>query len=273
MILQTTPLPPRALCLVCFIPCYFPMPSTPTMSFSDALSAVLNEPTTIHFAPGTDNADFHGLNLEKNPQRTRDGFVWQLPDKTEAIITLVGKIDYSVIGDKSGPYFSLPDSQTVRTIIPFRYLPHITNVPFQKPHFDLVDLAKAKIGFAVRCLSRTLPEDSLLPEKLFEHNQAALDYLHTVREASDRHMDGSEFLSFPRTHCQSLSDMRLAGSAKPNHGVKPFVKKENNCSYFIIPVISPVIFPQFKATKSPGVLRARGQKGRRLPPISDFGYI
>jgi len=267
--------PPRALCLTRLAPCYLPMSSTPMMSSnSDALSTVLNEHTTIRFASGTDNsADLCGLDLEKNPQRTRDGFIWRLPDQTEATITLIGKVAYSVIGDKSGPYFNLPPSTSVRIIISFHCLPHITDAQFQKPHLEMFDLARAKIGFAIRCVTRSLSGDSLLPDEVFEHNQAVLDYLHTVREASDMHMDGSESPPSPKTHRQSLSDMCLTDSAEPNPAVKPFVKKENGCPFFIIPVSSSLLFPQFKGTRSPGVLRTKGQKGRRFASISNFSRI
>ena len=122
------------------------------------------------------------------------------------------------------------------------------------------------MGFAVRLLTRSLPEDESLPNELFEHHQATVEYLHTVQEAADRYMDGGEFLSFLRTACQSLSDTCPTESAERNPAVKPFLKKEGDYPFFIIPVLSPALFPQFKGTKSPGVLRTKGQKGTCLVP-------
>jgi len=88
----------------------------PTTMFERSLTDILRDPTTIHFTPGTDDADLGDI-LIKNPQRTPDGFVWLSPDrKTETVITLVGKVVYDAIGDKTGPYFSLPDKLFVRTL-------------------------------------------------------------------------------------------------------------------------------------------------------------
>lgn len=84
----------------------------------DALSAILDEPSTIRFVTGTDKPDLCGLDLEDNPKKTHDGFVWNLPNgKIEPIITLVGKVTYDVIRDKSGPYFNLPGPNMVRSVI------------------------------------------------------------------------------------------------------------------------------------------------------------
>ena len=57
----------------------------------NTLSAVLRDPTTIRFIPGTDDANLRDI-LVKNPQRTSDGYVWYLLDrKTETPITFVRK--------------------------------------------------------------------------------------------------------------------------------------------------------------------------------------
>jgi hypothetical protein len=88
------------------------------MSFSDALSAILNEPTAIKFVSGTDRADFGAIDLAKNPQKTPQGFSWFLPNRTtEATVTFIGRVVYDVIGDKTGEYFSLPGEQWVRITI------------------------------------------------------------------------------------------------------------------------------------------------------------
>ena len=96
--------------------CPQPVHSPAHSPIMHSVSSILRDPTTIRFVPGTDEADLRDL-LVKNPQRTPDGFVWLLPDrKTEATITFVGKVIYDVIGDKTGPYFSLPDKLSVRIL-------------------------------------------------------------------------------------------------------------------------------------------------------------
>lgn len=81
------------------------------MSFTGALSTVLDDPTTIHFISNTDNPDLYGLDPKKNPQfkSAVDGFAWYLPNKTEPVITVIGKVIYSVAGDRAGRYFNLPE--------------------------------------------------------------------------------------------------------------------------------------------------------------------
>ena len=84
------------------------------MSFPNNLLTILNDPATIHFVPGTDRADFGEIDLMRNPQRTSQGFVWFMPNRaTEVSVTFVGKVAYDIIGDKSGPYFSLPGDEWV----------------------------------------------------------------------------------------------------------------------------------------------------------------
>lgn len=48
---------------------------------------------------------------------------------------------------------------------------------------------------------------------------------------------------------------------KPNVSVKPFIKQEKNLRFFIVPVLSLALFPQFRGARQPGVLRTKGQKG------------
>lgn len=56
-------------------------------------------------------------------------------------------------------------------------------------------MAKAKIGFPIRLFNRDLPEDESLPEKLFEHNQALLEFFLTVQEEADERMASGRFCS------------------------------------------------------------------------------
>ena len=85
-----------------------------------ALSSVLLEPSAIKFRFGSDNADFAGMDLAKNPQKVQASgpFVWLLNDRTEASVMVVGKVIYTAIGDKTGPYFSLPDAHYVSITAP-----------------------------------------------------------------------------------------------------------------------------------------------------------
>ena len=99
------------------------------MPFSDTLSAILDEPTTVKFIPGTDRADFGALDLTSNPQKTPQGFSWFLPNQvTEAPVTFIGRVVYDVIGDKTEEYFSLPGEQWVRAtaFLPLR----VSNILF-----------------------------------------------------------------------------------------------------------------------------------------------
>lgn len=107
------------------------------MSFSNALSAVLDEPTAIKFIPGTDRADFGAIDLASNPQKTSLGFSWFLPNRvTEATVTFVGRVVHDVIGDKTDEYFSLPGEQWVCATISF--LPRVSMflIPAPAPRCD-----------------------------------------------------------------------------------------------------------------------------------------
>lgn len=87
-----------------------------------ALPALLQTPSAVKFRDGTDDADLRGLDLSKNPQKLSNGgpFVWLLNDRSEFDVTMVGKVIYGAIGDKTGPYFSLPDA---------RYVSYLTFMP------------------------------------------------------------------------------------------------------------------------------------------------
>ena len=131
------------------------------------------------------------------------------------------------------------------------------------------EMVKAKIGFAIRLFNRDLPEDGSLPEELFEHNQALLEFFLSVQEEADEHMGSGKSPVFPlAVHCDA--NLCLIGGSngegeeavKPHVvSVKPFVKLPPNHSFFVVPVIGTVLFPQFKGSKSPGVLRSKGRKG------------
>ncbi|KAF9642271.1 hypothetical protein BDM02DRAFT_3193571 [Thelephora ganbajun] len=187
----------------------------------DMLTTILSDPATIHFIPSTDEADLGNI-LVKNPQRTPDGFVWFLPDrKTEATVTFVGKIIYGAIGDKTGPYFSLPDKLFLQDISP-------------------TEMAKAKAGFAVRLINRDLVVDTLLSDELNDHNQAVLEFFLTVQEDADKKLDS--------TLSNSAGELTI--------NVKPFLKREDGNPFYVIPVVSAPLFPQFKGAKALGVVES-----------------
>jgi hypothetical protein len=56
------------------------------------------------------------------------------------------------------------------------------------------EMAKAKIGFAIRLFNRDLPEDESLAEELFEHNQALLEFFLSVQEEADERMGSGKSL-------------------------------------------------------------------------------
>ena len=95
------------------------------MATDDALLSILEQESTIRFLPGsTDKPDMTGIDLLKNPRMSSDGYAWYLADnKTEVPITIVGKLVYSgMVGDKTGPYFSIPGTDYV-SVVRFIFLP------------------------------------------------------------------------------------------------------------------------------------------------------
>ena len=150
------------------------------------LSALLEEPSTIRFIEGSDDADLGGIDLSQNPQKTQGHgpFVWLLEDRSEASVTVVGKVIYSAIGDKTGPYFSLPEKRFVSTLISVVVILYYS-LAAQMPDITTNEMAKAKVGFAIRFINPNLVADVMLPRQLYNHNQAALEYFLTVQEAAD----------------------------------------------------------------------------------------
>ena len=69
---------------------------------------------------------------------------------------------------------------------------------FQMPVITADEMGKAKAGFAIRLANDESAEDASLPEELFEHNRAALEFFLSIQEASDKLMDSCLFpLPFP----------------------------------------------------------------------------
>ena len=104
-------------------------------------------------------------------------------DRTEASVTVVGKVIYTAIGDKTGPYFSLPGARYVSTAVSICC--RLLLMLFQMPGISSDEMAKAKVGFAVRFTNRDFVVDTLLPDILSAHNQAVIEYFLTVREKAD----------------------------------------------------------------------------------------
>ena len=137
------------------------------------------------------------------------------------------------------------------------------------PDIVASEMAKAKVGFAVRFGNKDLPEDALLPDKFFEHNQAAFEFFLSIQEAADRRMELSWFFSFSSSFSPSNTQPAAANNeddnaVKPVVSIKPFIKQEKNLRFFIVPVLSLALFPQFRGARQPGVLRMKGQKGMCL---------
>jgi len=160
-----------------------------------ALPSILNDSATIRFLPDSDDPDLGQLDLSKNPVKTPSGaFAWFLPDRvTEAISIMIGKTCRSAIGDKSGPYFSLPEARWVCVFCLPITLSHSTDPLIQLPDITAEEMAKAKVGFAIRFINKRLVVDALLPDELKEHNQAALEFFLTVQQKADERLGPCEY--------------------------------------------------------------------------------
>jgi len=61
------------------------------------------------------------------------------------------------------------------------------------PDATVDEMAKAKVGFAIRFFNPDLVVDALLPERLLHHNQAALEYFLTVQQRADERLVSCEY--------------------------------------------------------------------------------
>ena len=129
-------------------------PSTMT---AHTVSATLHNPDAIHFIPNTDSAYVGIFFNARNPQRTSDVFVWLLPDRSMEIpVLFVGKVIYGTIGDKTGPYFSLPERFFVRTLPPCPSWSRVTDWLFRVKDVTVAEMAKIKTGFSVCLINQEL---------------------------------------------------------------------------------------------------------------------
>ena len=56
------------------------------------------------------------------------------------------------------------------------------------PDITTDKMVKAKSGFAVQFINWNLVADVMLPDQLYNHNQAALEYFLTMQEAMDQQL-------------------------------------------------------------------------------------
>jgi len=108
-------------------------------------------------------------------------------------------------------------------------------------------MGKVKAGFSVRLINRDLVVDTLLSDELNDHNQAVLEFLLSVQEDAEKKLD---------------STLSSASGERPTIAVKPWLKIEDGNPFYVLPVVSPPLFPQFRGIRPLGVTRARNQRGR-----------
>lgn len=75
----------------------------------------------------------------------------------------------------------------------------------QMPDITPDEMAKAKVGFAVRFINRELTADALLPDALNDHNQAALEFFLTVQEAADERLGSCKYNVYGSSLCRWLT--------------------------------------------------------------------
>ena len=132
------------------------------------------------------------------------------------------------------------------------------------PEVTTDEMGKVKAGFAVCTVNPELVADTLLPDALHTHNQAALEYFLTIQEQADARL--GKCLMLFSLHC-SLVDVYVdgmghpAGSAKQQVKLLSFLKVEEGNPFYVLPVVSEPLFPQFKGPKTPGVVRTQRQRG------------
>jgi len=82
-------------------------------------------------------------------------------------ISVFGKIVYGAIGDKTGPYFGLPNKLFVR-ISPSCSPPsrNADSLSFQVEDVSPTEMGKVKVGFSVRLINEDLLVGALLSDEL-----------------------------------------------------------------------------------------------------------
>ena len=140
----------------------------------------------------------------------------------------------------------------------------LTGLSFQIHDVSATDMAKVKTGFCVRLINRELVVDTLLSDELSDHNQAVLEFLLSIQEDADKQLDASKCIVRASLFCYWLKSL-LANSnspaGQPSVNVRPFLKIEDGNPFYVLPVVSAPLFPQFKGVRPLGVTRAKQQKG------------
>lgn len=106
--------------------------------------------------------------------------------------------------------------------------------------------------------------DSLHSDEFNDHNQAVLEFFLSVQESADKKLESSQCpVRGPHIHCRLRPQLALSTPAgvQPTINVKSLLKTEEGNPFFVAPVSSGSLFPQFKGPKPLGVTRAKNQKG------------
>ena len=145
--------------------------------------------------------------------------------------------------------------------------PAVVDPTFQVEQVTPAELAKLKVGFAVRLINRDLVVDTLHSDEFNDHNQAVLDFLLSVQEGADTKLESSQCnIHGSRMRRQLRPQPALSRSAgeQPVINIKSFLKTEDGSPFYVVPVSSSSLFPNFKGPKPLGVTRAKNQKGKRF---------
>ena len=68
--------------------------------------------------------------------------------------------------------------------------------------------------------------------------------------------------------CSAMRDKSInKDTIKPTVHARPFLKLEEGNPFYVLLVLSALLFPQFKGTKPPGVVRAKRQQGMSLSTL------
>lgn len=141
------------------------------------------------------------------------------------------------------------------------------------------EIGKTKARFTIRFVHKDHPDDELLPEAFFKHNQAAFKFFLTTQEKADERLEAGKLHSYFDNIAFDVRPIAAANNndldaVKPMLSVKPFVKRKTNGAFYVVPVTSPGPFPQFKAARVPGVLRGRRQTGMcPVPCIASDSHV
>jgi hypothetical protein len=132
------------------------------------------------------------------------------------------------------------------------------------PEITPEEMGKAKVGFAIRFINRALVADVMMPDALNDHNQAALEYFLTIQEQASAKL-GKYCVrchSLPRRNnvfAAAIDKPTSARNTKSIVNVRSFLKFEEGNPFYVLPVISEPLFPQFKGPRTPGVVRTERQ--------------